>query len=403
MPYGQLSHRHRSSSSFAHRAHTAIRAGRAIGKTLHAVHKGYKKFRKGAKAAPARAITQALDNVSQHNDMSISNMHIKSGRKAHTGHKQYSRIMHQKAGFVRSSGSGVQAVKELFMAFTLQNLLQTTGSNPPLTAGIGTDDWPIGPFALNPYQTMTGSTYLLTGYQPSFDKTFIHNLKGEIGIANELSTPAEVDIYFAVFKRDLSIDDGPVAEWQRMLNDQATGTVPSFAVQRANGTTNISPTSGAAFAETYGQSPFTLKGWHDQFRLVGKHKFILGGGCSKKIRWNYEVNKMLDKQLLLNLQASNARPAVMHGLTLVPFVIARGSPVWDASNATTRMATTSSVSLIYTVSMQCNVSYPAPTSNTRGSVQVTDANFGFHPIANCANEKLLNDVDVVASNVRADV
>lgn len=344
-----------------------------------------------------RAVTMAVDNVSQHNDLSKTHISVGGHGYKHSHPSKYKAIatlQHQNAAVFDSIGSGLQIWQLANIFGTTDNFLQSSFS-PGLTDA-NTTKWPINPFGLNPFQKYVGSEAVTGTGIPTQDRVYLRSFKGEMMFNSPELTPQEVKIYFFMSKKDLPVANSPVQIWNSCLTNLNASGGGSLAIQRIDGAVNVSPTSGLLSPFTYGASPFNYRDFNSIYKVVGSHTFVLGAGCTKKITWHQKIFKPIDRQTII--QIASGVNTIMKGVTLQVVVQSRGVPVLDTSNASYKPVTPSSCKLFMTSSFEAQFAFAPPNDRIAAGVNWTDGNFGYHPVSLIGNEALVSDVDTKIFN-----
>lgn len=206
------------------------------------------------------------------------------------------------------------------------------------------------PWDLNPFSRSTGSnaTFLTGGANTTAgsyaeDRVHLTRVVGHIDILNcsTLGTMF-VDIYWVIPKNNIA--RWPDVEFANsIINDAflvgAAATGQSADTQRT-GIAAGAPVAGYLEGSTYGVKPTQFLNFNKQYKVVKHMHYMLAAGEQRRTYTTYEYNKTMMKGDWLN-QTDGISPVVKAGITLIPFIVFRGSlgVAQDTVGATTKIGT----------------------------------------------------------------
>lgn len=258
------------------------------------------------------------------------------------------------------AGLGLQGASVILGHNTISQLLVDTTSPNGLQFK---DDV----YAMNPYQTNTGSSNFPSQVAPSQDRIMCRSVRTRFMFSNTSDAPAIVTLYWILSIK--AHKDTPFDRWTAYLQETALGQGPATQPIQSDSTFGPGQAGVPSFA-VYGQEPTTVAAWNKNFKLLRKRTFYLGFGACQTFNYNIAVNKMFDKTIATqnNALASTAYP----GGTVWLGMVVRGTPVdisLKATGADTLSVTTSGPEIAWTAS--CEYTYTGTPANRLDVNRVT--------------------------------
>lgn len=298
-----------------------------------------RKFRRAHVNRGVKKVTEGVEGAI-HNDMQCLNVRFSLGLSKPPGGLGKWNYKHEFGVCYFADlpmKTGVQGQASVWTAFTIANLIGVPNAN------VNSSDWSSNPFDLNPYQYTTGSVVIPATTNVAkiqTDVVRINHVSGEMNFTNLTVETNRLDVYFMVASsnHDLSV----LSVWDQILTSQAGNQsvgAPATIVNGAvtAGYVNPSASFSKGYINSYGEEftkfyPTMKKFW----RIKKKLTLCLSAGQTKRIKYGIPINKVIHKQDLLALFASNLE--YVKGLTMEVFVISRGSPVKIFDTAGTTMS-----------------------------------------------------------------
>nr|WAE43035.1 MAG: capsid protein [Cressdnaviricota sp.] len=247
------------------------------------------------------------------------------------------RYIQQNYGNVQA-GFGQQGVKTIAGHMTISQLI--TSSSAP----VGYNQFNTAAFALNPYQTNTGSSVLSSVVAPPEDRIHIHSTFVDLQLSNMSASAAHVELYWVTPKKGLGAE--PDVEWNRVCSTYETlGQSAAGQASDASGV-QTQATVGYPTYGLYGETPTAHKGWNQMYKVLRKMSIPLSSGATKKIIYKINHNKTFVKSVVTeqNVVSVIAQPFS----TVYCMMIVRGVPVLDDNGGTQGNPTTSNAAIAWT-------------------------------------------------------
>jgi len=156
-------------------------------------------------------------------------------------------------------------------------------------------------FDLNPYKSTTSALEDSAVVEtPLNDKLYIQRVYLEFQIRNLVGNSTMIDI-IAVMPRSNTARDAYVT-WDDAMNNSALGQPGVNPPTIASG--SWTPTEGKPIKDAYGTSPLYEKAFTSAYKVIKRWRFPLNGGSLKRIYYTMDFNKMIERDYLLNMNAS---------------------------------------------------------------------------------------------------
>jgi len=324
-----------------------------------------------------RNIGNQLQQISQHNDLSVKKLFISSGRKTiHDKTRTKFKYIHTLSS-VANGTEGRQYVYSPRFLFTAAQFLNGSA--------IRNDAYGVGRgfFSMNPNFRTTG-TFLLPGGTNSESFMNVESLNIKMTLINGEAVPLTVNILWVTPK--FATNDSPGVTWDLILSQQLNGITP----QAMTGLPDNAATYGSINSSTVpGMYPTKTPGFTSRWKILKTSKIVLQGGDSQINHISYAVNKRVQKSFID--QTFNDGNLFIPGLTLIPLVIIKGSAIFSQNNLT---YSRSQLGVIF------EENYVFSTSKSPPEAPTTTGYFGTITATDAVPETFMDDTDSVRTNVR---
>lgn len=134
---------------------------------------------------------------------------------------------------------------------------------------------------------------------------------------NASNVSCELQVLWFLCKKNTT--KSVIETWQDSMDNLRLAQGGASAPTNANNQWTF--TEGYATTQAYGTVPTQFLQFRKYWKLISKDKFVLPPGDNHRIKFRVLYNKVLDKAIAAQANASNDR--AIAGYTLVPVVIAR--------------------------------------------------------------------------------
>jgi len=159
---------------------------------------------------------------------------------------------------------------------------------------------------------------------------YLKHVKLDHQWVNASTNPLMFDIYWCLCMKNSHQD--PINQWNTQLEYERQGQTncDSWNAGQAN------PAAGKPFNTVYGQSPTSIKGFNDFWKVIKKEHFVLqpGGRCNTFTKFNY--NYLASEAIMASFNQGYAeqgtigvRPNYIAGVTIVPLCIVKGYGIYN--------------------------------------------------------------------------
>jgi len=283
-----------------------------------AVRNRFKHRAGGSRTLTTASTNNAMLGVSQHNDWAKRPYRVIWVGKKKADYKTIGKFsLDHSYQVIASKSQGQQALAQLGVLF---NRNQLSGTTSTLRADFA-DKWATDPFLLNPYSTPPNNA-IYSAAAPgvaSNDKIFIKYADHEMRFVSMETVAQRVKVMYFLCKKNTN--RSITSLWQTILTSesylQTTQAYASFIAI-------ASITPGFTDVNQIGETPNTLKGFRNFFKLIDEDQFILQPGDQIQINRKFHFNKYVLKDTMTSM---NTGDLYMPGISVVPMVFIDGALV----------------------------------------------------------------------------
>lgn len=267
------------------------------------------------------ALEKQSQSTGQHNDMDkTSKLIVLRPKRKWFNELGKFQIVVQRAFRQIVENTGTQNVFELLW---IGSLLQLYGTAVGSGTSMNADRLRNNYFDYNPSESTTGGEApgLTATTTQAADKIILRTVDYEVTLMNASNVSCEVQVLWFLCRKNTT--KSVIETWQDSMDNlrlaQGGATAPTSADNRWQFN------EGYATTQAYGTVPTQFTQFRKYWKLMSKDKFVLPPGDNHRIKFRILYNKVLDKAIAAQANASNDR--AIAGYTLVPLVIARGALV----------------------------------------------------------------------------
>jgi hypothetical protein len=249
---------------------------------------------------------------------------------------------HQMSFITKTPTTGYQYASDLFHLGNIKDQLLTATDAGGLTGSdYNSNKWTVNAFDMNPAQRASGGGITTTSLLPRQDKCLWKSVKGEHQIMNGQNVTTSFTLYYCTPKvayEGVSANflsspsfSGPIMEvWGRAGADIQNNVISAFdnPIQRVG---LLAPTSGIPVGVGYGTTPFRQRLVRNSFKVLKAETHSLQPGSTKKIKFHFHMNKILDRQRLQECIKDNTVGGMsrlfLPNKSILVFIVARSVPV----------------------------------------------------------------------------
>jgi len=246
----------------------------------------------------------------------------------------YTQFIHPPTGKGYVVDEGSQYVMQPYKIFPLGDFIdgQFSGSGAVSTvqSGMALKD---NIFSLDINKKSTdgiGETPFLSNVSSQTKHMYLKSVKLDHQWVNASSNPLMFDVYWLLCMKNSHQD--PMSQWTTQLEYERQGqnNCDTWNMFQAN------PVAGKPNINIYGQSPTTIKGFNDFWKLIKKEHFVLqaGGRCNTytKFQYNYLASEAIMKSFAKGyeeVETIGVRPNYIAGVSIVPLVVVKGYGIYN--------------------------------------------------------------------------
>lgn len=253
----------------------------------------------------------SLQEISQHNDLSIRNMGVRRVGKYYAPPKGLGTFSYRNQNnWIMTTVQGKQIVDLPEVIMTREMIIATTSNNRFERYKL-----PDDLFTLNPYVAVPNSS-LYPGPHSAVannDVIYFNYCTSTLQFLSMTTVPQKVTVLYCTPKFDTNTS--PIEAWQDIVNSQAlTQSVPTTAATPA--TVTASP--GAGETTNIGASPMEHREWKKAWNVVASFTIILQPGDQHARRLCFKFNQFLNRQTFNTVRNGGN---FLKGITVFPMVI----------------------------------------------------------------------------------
>lgn len=292
-----------------------------IGGTARQIYNAYSgaKRRRTAQAGRSRAVISSDEHQDSNKQANSSFLDIVMSSRKLKGAGRYT-FLYQNQSTLNVS-EGQQNAADMAYHGTLNQLYSPAST---INTVVAADAWRDSAFSMNPYDYYTGSKlWPAATAPPSGDYCIMSSCMASMQVSNFSTLGMEIDVIWC--RCVASTQYSPVGWWtQVLLNRQLQGeTAATNPATIAGGMS-----AGTPLITTYGQKPqYDNTTFGKYWKIVHKRTIIIQGASTHNFKYKVHFNRKLDKINLQYLAGVTPVQNYIKGVTLVPMIIGRPTPV----------------------------------------------------------------------------